>query len=50
MGERKDSVTQMTELNQKILDQNTQLRNIARIATETNAIQVGTLGALDRQG
>ena len=50
MGERTNSETQMTALNQKLLDQNNQIKNITRIANEANAVQINTLGALDRQG
>jgi hypothetical protein len=50
MADRRDSETQMTALNQKMLDQNNQIKNITRIANEANAIQINTLGALDRQG
>ena len=42
-------MTQMTELNQKILEQNNQLKGISRTMAEAEAIQNNTLGALDRQ-
>lgn len=50
MGERRDSVTQMTNLCQKNLDQNNQIKQITRVAMEAHAIQINTLGALDKQG
>ena len=50
MTERRESVTQMTSLNQKLLDQNNQIKNITRVANEANAVQINTLEALNRQG
>ena len=40
----------MTDLNQRILDQNNQIKNITRVANEANVVQITTLEALNRQG
>ena len=40
----------MTALNQQMLDQNNQIKNITKIANETNDIQNNILGTLYGQG
>lgn len=46
---RKDSTTQMTDLNQQILDQTNQIKNITRVANAANDTSGDILKELDHQ-